>query len=78
MPIGSIIIFSLRVFPKHRIPAITPDLEMPSNDHRHIYFRNCYRNLRYEMDREFAEEIKMKYSQLVSNTNQLGIFYMYP
>ena len=72
MPIGSIIIFSLRVFPKHRIPAITPDLEMPSNDHRHIYFRNCYRNLCTDVDGEITKEVKLKFPNWLVATNQLG------
>lgn len=55
MPCLTILFFHLRVFPKHRIPAISLDLEMLRNDHRHSCFRNSYRNLRHEVDREVAE-----------------------
>ncbi len=53
--------FSLRAFLKHRIPAITPNLEMLRNDHRYSWFRNCNRNTYTDMDREVSEEVKMKY-----------------
>lgn len=61
MPVGSIFLFSLRAFPKHRIPAITPNLEMFRNGYRYSWFRNCNRNIYTDMDREVAEEVKMKY-----------------
>ena len=45
------------------------------NDNRDSRFRNCYRHLRTDVDREAIEKVKRQIPQLLSNTNRLGCLY---
>lgn len=75
MPVSTIFLFYLRIFHKDRIPAITTNMKILRNDNRDSRFRNCYRHLRTDVDREAIEKVKRQIPQLLSNTNRLGCLY---